>query len=232
MTCEDAVIVLQSRLEQRGLMSRILILYGTSDGHTAKIAHALADTLRSRGSVVRVSDAAREHPHPDAFDGVIVAAPVRGGRYPKTVQRWVRSHADAVNPKPTAFVSACLGVPLRSPAVDRALRAIVDTFLADTGWHPRVVKPVAGTLLYRHYNWFIRRVMKRIARKAGGDTDTSRDYEYTDWKELRAFAMGFGRVVSGNLGRRLGRQEILPGQDRRESAVSRQRDTRSVRRVA
>ena len=213
-------------------MSRILILYGTSDGHTAKIAHVLADTLRSCGSVVRVSDAAREHPHPGDFDGVIVAAPVRGGKYPKTVQRWVRSHADAVNPKPTAFVSACLGVLQRSPEVDRALRGIVDTFLADTGWRPTVVKPVAGALLYRHYNWFIRRVMKRIARKAGGDTDTSRDYEYTDWKELRAFAMGFGRVVSGELGRRLETQEILPGQLGPGSPGCRQRDPRSVRRVA
>ena len=213
-------------------MSRILILYGTSDGHTAKIAHVLADTLRSCGSVVHVSDAAREHPHPGGFDGVIVAAPVRGGKYPKTVQRWVRSHADAVNPKPTAFVSACLGVLQRSPAVDRALRAIIDTLLADTGWHPTVVKPVAGALLYRHYNWFIRRVMKRIAGKAGGDTDTSRDYEYTDWKELRAFARGFHRVVSGEFGRRLQRREILPGQDATDPQAAGSTDTRSVHRVA
>ena len=176
-------------------MSHILIVYGTTDGHTAKIAHVLADTLRSCGTLVRVSDAAREHPHPGDFDGVIVAAPVRGGKYPKAVQRWVRSHVDVLNPKPTAFVSACLGVLQRSPAVDRALRAIVDTFLADSGWHPRVVKPVAGALLYRHYNWFIRRVMKRIARKAGGDTDTSRDYVYTDWDDLGAFAIEFGRMV-------------------------------------
>jgi len=35
--------------------------------------------------------------------------------------------------------------------------------------------------------------MKQIARKAGGDTDTSRDYEYTDWAALRGFAEDFGR---------------------------------------
>jgi menaquinone-dependent protoporphyrinogen oxidase len=213
-------------------MSRILIVYGTTDGHTAKIAHVLADTLRSCGSVVRVCDVAREHPHPRDFDGVIVAAPVRGGKYPTTVRRWVRSHADAVNPKPTAFVSACLGVLQRSPAVDAALRAIVDTFLADTGWHPTVVKPVAGALLYRHYNWFIRRVMKRIARKAGGDTDTSRDYEYTDWNELRAFAMGFDRMVSGEPGLRFEKQELLPREDRGGSASRGQRGRARVRRVA
>jgi menaquinone-dependent protoporphyrinogen IX oxidase len=28
--------------------------------------------------------------------------------------------------------------------------------------------------------------MRRIARKAGADTDTSRDYEYTDWAAVDA----------------------------------------------
>jgi menaquinone-dependent protoporphyrinogen IX oxidase len=30
--------------------------------------------------------------------------------------------------------------------------------------------------------------MKRIAKKAGGPVDASRDYEFTDWKGLDRFA--------------------------------------------
>ncbi|MDZ7685538.1 MAG: hypothetical protein U5O39_11475 [Gammaproteobacteria bacterium] len=30
--------------------------------------------------------------------------------------------------------------------------------------------------------------MKRIAKQAGGDTDTSRDYEYTGWEQVERFA--------------------------------------------
>ena len=30
--------------------------------------------------------------------------------------------------------------------------------------------------------------MRRIAAKEGGDTDTSRDYEYTEWKAVEAVA--------------------------------------------
>jgi len=37
--------------------------------------------------------------------------------------------------------------------------------------------------------------MKRIAAKAGGDTDTSRDYEYTDWNALSRFTVQFVRLV-------------------------------------
>jgi hypothetical protein len=38
--------------------------------------------------------------------------------------------------------------------------------------------------------------MKRIVRKAGGDIDTRRDYEYTDWNDLRMFAEQFAQRVS------------------------------------
>ena len=52
---------------------------------------------------------------------------------------------------------------------------------------PAHVLPVAGALAYSQYNFIIRFVMKRIARKAGAPTDTSRDYEFTDWSTLDSF---------------------------------------------
>ncbi len=36
-------------------------------------------------------------------------------------------------------------------------------------------------------SWLIRFVMKRIARSEGASTDTSRDYEYTDWSAVARF---------------------------------------------
>ncbi len=38
--------------------------------------------------------------------------------------------------------------------------------------------------------------MKRIAAKAGGDTDTTRDYEYTDWSAVNKFALDFSKNLS------------------------------------
>jgi len=178
-------------------MSRILVLYGTTDGHTAKVARSLAETLRCQGAVVVVHDARSVDCTPDDYDGVIVAASVRGGRYQKAVWGWVRSHRAVLNTKPTAFVSVCLGVLQRDAKVDRTLETIRQRFLDETGWHPTVTKLVAGALLYRRYNFFLRWFMKRIVAKAGGDTDTTRDYEYTDWKDLRAFAEQFGHMVAG-----------------------------------
>ena len=178
-------------------MSRILVLYGTTDGHTAKIARAFADTLRTRGADVDLVHAGTSDPRPEEYEGVVVAASVHVGGYQRAVRRWVRAHARALAEKPTAFVSVCLGVLERNASTQRELKAIIDRFLARTGWRPTVTKVVAGALLYTQYNWITRWIMKRIVRKAGGDTDTGRDYEYTDWADLRSFAEEFRHRVAG-----------------------------------
>jgi menaquinone-dependent protoporphyrinogen oxidase len=49
--------------------------------------------------------------------------------------------------------------------------------------------------MYSKYNWFIRFVMKRIARRAGASTDTSRDHEFTDWVALDRFVNEFAALV-------------------------------------
>jgi menaquinone-dependent protoporphyrinogen oxidase len=71
------------------------------------------------------------------------------------------------------------------------VQRVTDQFFAETGWHPQYVKPVAGALLYTQYNVLIRFVMKHIAKASGGDTDTSRNYDYTDWPALDRFVEDF-----------------------------------------
>lgn len=47
---------------------------------------------------------------------------------------------------------------------------------------------IAGALMYSKYSLPLKWIMKRIARIAGEDTDTSKDYEYTDWKRVKRYA--------------------------------------------
>ena len=176
-------------------MARILIVYGTTEGHTAKVAAAISETLRRNGAEVDMRAADDPAPAPDGYDAVIVAASVHAGRYQRPVRRWARTHAEVLSHKPAAFVSVCLGVLQHDAKVQRDLQAIVEQFVASTGWRPSVVKFVAGALPYTKYGWIRRLVMKHIVAKAGGDTDTRRDYEYTDWNDLRHFADDFGQPL-------------------------------------
>jgi menaquinone-dependent protoporphyrinogen oxidase len=176
-------------------MARILVLYGTTDGQTARIAGSLAEAVHDAGVTADLVDASHANPDPDVYAGVIVAASVHAGGYQRSVDRWVRAHAAALATRPAAFVSVCLGVLQHDPKVDAELQRIRDRFFDATGWHPPTVHVVAGALPYTRYNWLKRWVMRRIVAKAGGDTDVSRDYEYTDWKDVRDFATCFAAAV-------------------------------------
>jgi menaquinone-dependent protoporphyrinogen oxidase len=179
-------------------MARFLIVYGTTHGHTAKVADAVAHTLRTAAHhVVTVATPDGLEPAPEPFDAVIVAASVVGGRFQKNVRRWVHAHAQALNARPSAFIQVCLGVLQRDAAVQAEVQAIRLRFLGEAHWRPLETRVIAGGLPYTQYNWITRWVMRRIAARAGGGTDTSRDYDYTDWTALRAFTVEFAaRVVT------------------------------------
>ena len=179
-------------------MTDFLILYGTTDGQTAKVARQLGNQLRSVGALTHVADAAEKpQPAPDIYRVVVVAASVHAGGYQKEVRQWVRRHAAVLAARPTVFVSVCLGVLQHDPKVDRELDAIMQRFFDETGWTPSVRKIVAGALPYTKYNFLKRFVMRRIVQKAHGDIDTTRDYEYTDWNDVAAFAKTLVNLLPG-----------------------------------
>jgi menaquinone-dependent protoporphyrinogen oxidase len=186
-------------------MKQILIAYGTTDGQTRKIAEVLAEDLRARRFSVDILDTAGTRPRlsPETYDAVIVAASVQIGAFQKSVVRWVRMHARALHRMPTAFLPVCLAILEKRPEAQQEIDNIVGRFFRRCGWRPTVTKPMAGALKYTQYPWLKKWMMKRIVAKAGGDTDTTRDYEYTDWNELRAFA--------GEFAARLAPREVLAG---------------------
>jgi menaquinone-dependent protoporphyrinogen oxidase len=132
---------------------------------------------------------------PESYDGVIVAASVHIGDYQRTVANWVRTHAQMLNLLPTAFLSVCLAVLEQGTKPRQEVLRIMRRFLERCGWRPTITKMVAGALPYTRYGWLKRLMMKRLVAKAGGDTDTTRDYEYTDWNDLRTFSRDFAELA-------------------------------------
>jgi menaquinone-dependent protoporphyrinogen oxidase len=148
-------------------MPRILVLYGTTDGHTAKIAHAVADTLGTEGCTVVLADAAKpgRRVTPEYYDAVIVAASVHMGRFQRSVRRWVTAHATVLNAIPTAFLPVCLAILQVSPLAHMDLEGMVRRFLEATNWHPARRQFVAGATPYTRYSFIKRWVIRRIVAK-------------------------------------------------------------------
>jgi menaquinone-dependent protoporphyrinogen oxidase len=185
-------------------MKPVAVLYGTREGHTAKIASSVADTLRARRIGVEVKNLAYGPVDPLRYAAVIVASPVHIGRHEPAVIQFVRDHRRDLAAIPVAFLSVLLaqaGVEMADLPAERRAQAsaevqqVLERFFTETGWRPERVKPVAGALLYSKYNFFIRMVMKWIAWRSGGSTDTSRDHIYTDWASLDRFTTEFAEAA-------------------------------------
>lgn len=174
---------------------KIGIFFVSKYGQTFKIAGFLARELRRLGSEVSLVELASPSDllvDLRRFDAVLVAAPMYAGRYGKLVARFVRMHIEELNRKwSTAFVSVCLTVAADTPSAYREAGVPLQAFLDETGWKPGRTASFAGALWYRKYNPFIRWVMKRISRKAGGPLDTSRNHELTRWEAVSSFAREF-----------------------------------------
>jgi len=180
-------------------MSSVLVVYATRDGQTRKIAERIATVLRVHRHVVELLDAAQSREVDlSRFDAVFIGSPVRAQGYLRPVVRFIRSHRTELERVPALFFSVGLAVLSKSGKGEAQTMEIVRRLVADTGWHPARVELIAGALPYTRYNFLVRFVMRRIARKEGGETDTSRDYEYTDWAAVDRCAVEFvEKVVKG-----------------------------------
>lgn len=180
-------------------MANILIAYATRRGQTEKIARRLADGLRSRGHAPELvnADPGNGFSESERIGAVLVCAPIIAGGYPRSVVRFVKAHRALLERVPSAFVSVALAIASRTTDGRADTLRVVEKFVKRTGWRPKRVELAAGALPYSKYNFILRLVMRQIAAREGGDVDTSRDYEYTDWGAVDRFASEFAAEALG-----------------------------------
>jgi menaquinone-dependent protoporphyrinogen oxidase len=173
-------------------MAKILVLYATMEGQTGRIAERMAAELRAAGHRVEVVEGREgaELPSLAAYDALIVGASVHYGHHPACFGRALRKQLDALSSRPSAFFSVSLSAD--GPGAKRAAAwRYVKKFLRGIGWQPAQTAAFGGALRYSLYRGWKRFLVRLFVRVAGGDTDTTRDYEYTDWRAVAEFAHAF-----------------------------------------
>ena len=171
-------------------MTRILILYGTTEGQTAKIAEFIAEVIRGHGDEVTAVDVREvQDTIPDGYQGLIVGASIHMGKHDKHVVEFVRKNRDLLERLPSAFFP----VSLAAHGDTEEAESYVERFEQETGWRPAKIALFGGALPYTHYGFVKRHMMRRIARDKPGHlgTDISRDYVYTEWDGVKRFAEDF-----------------------------------------
>src|SRR4051812_46086133 len=180
-------------------MADVLVLYASTHGHTAKIARRVEDALREARLEPEVQEAkAVSGVSPRDYRGVIVGASIHAGHHQREVVDWAKHHAVTLNGTRSAFFSVCLTAAEDDDESRAASREYIDDFVEETGWTPGTTTTFAGALQYREYDFFTRTLIRLMMKRGGHPTDTSQDYDYTDWDAVERFGHEFaGEVAAG-----------------------------------
>lgn len=178
---------------------RVLVVYHSVEGQAAKVAQRIVDRLRERGIDVDVQPASTA-PSPDGYVGVVVGDSIHAVHHSRKLTRYLQRYSASLNELPTALFQVSMTSANPDAEHTSTAHGLVDELLGKTGFEPDAVGLFAGALAYTKYGWLKRAVMRHISKKEGGETDTSRDWEYTDWDAVDRFAIAFAAQVAATQG--------------------------------
>ena len=169
----------------------VLIVYGTTEGQTRKIAEWTATRIRERGHQARLLDSAalESDLKLGSFQAFIIAASVHHEHHQDTITNFVFAHHELLNTKPSAFISVSLSAVLEGEKTEA--QKYVDRFVSVMGWQPRMTLLLGGALRFTEYDYFQEQIVKFIVMKRSGDASPERDHEFTDWNALADFVNRF-----------------------------------------
>lgn len=177
-------------------MPSACIASASLEGQSDKIADRIAQRMATHGiEITRLRLPHDSGADLSSFDGIVLGGSVHVGHHARSLADFVRANSEALGHRPTAFFSVSLSAAGSSPKQHADAQRLLEEFLYETRWSPTLARVFAGALRYSRYGPMKRWLMRRIAAKAGGDTDTSRDHEYTDWDSVDAFADEFGHLL-------------------------------------
>ena len=169
------------------LICEVPVLFTTTEGQTALIAIRLATILHEHGfdsQAIEIGEPDAAHLDWTRVRGALVGASIHRQRYQSAARAFVQAHVADLNRVPSAFFSVSLSAASKNRWEVEATEAIAKAFPAARKWTPDRIVSLAGRLAYREYGFCTRMVIRWIARKEGAPTDTSRDYELTNWEAV------------------------------------------------
>lgn len=173
-------------------MRRILVLYATREGQTEKVAHYISQHLEQGGAQVQFHNAAESSAQSldlASFDLLVFGASMHAGGLEKEIVQFINAHKQQITTRSRSFFLVLLSAATK----ERSLR---EQWLADAREKMAEqltvsfddTEMIAGALTYSKYPLPLKWLMRRIAKKAGEGTDIHRDYEYTDWGQVKRYA--------------------------------------------
>lgn len=177
---------------------KALILYSSRDGQTREIAARIAQTLAPQQLCDVIDLLEVQKVEWSQYDRVLIGASIRYGHFHPVLLKFVTQYKLELQQRVTGFFSVNL-TARKADKCTPATNAYTHKFLEQSPWQPDCCAVFAGALRYPRYRWFDRVMIQLIMRMTGGETDTSKEVEYTDWNKVAVFAQDFVQLPGKSL---------------------------------
>ena len=171
-------------------MSKFLIIYSSTDGHTKIICERIKNFLTNSNLVELLSLEDSKKVDLSNFEKIIIGASIRYGKHSKELYEFINLNKNILDQKKSAFFS--VNVVARKPEKNTAeTNPYINKFLKISKWKPNKISVFAGKVDYPNYNFFDKYIIKFIMFITKGPTDTSQSFEFTDWSKVDDFSKEF-----------------------------------------
>jgi len=176
-------------------MNRIAIVISTQNGHTRKIANTMAAQLRRRDVQIDVFNVELGNAPTGAelrgYDAIVIGSPVYLGDFSQALLDWTWDNHECLNSIPSSLFTVSLNAADPRPKARVTDDKVLRHFLVQTDFQPRFIASLAGALSFTQYSFFKKCVMQGMSAAVGGPTDTSKDFELTNWDDVAEFTQAF-----------------------------------------
>lgn len=138
---------------------KILIGYYTKSGTTARCAEMLRAQFHNHETTV--ANLAESAPAPDAFDAVLLGAPIRMGHMDKRFRAYVKANEGMLKGKRLGFFACCGAAELAREVMERDIPAsLIDVAISTEGFGGELNVKAQKGIFAKIMVWMMRRAIK------------------------------------------------------------------------
>ena len=168
-------------------MSKSLIIYSSTDGHTQKICDCILSIIKEKYNTKLIPIDMVNNETLEIYDLIIIGASIRYGKHKPEIYDFIEKNKHILKTKITAFFSVNV-VARKKNKNSVNNNPYIKKFLSLTSWRPNYLEVFAGRIVYSNYKFIDKIMILFIMWLTNGPTDTSKIHEFTDWEKIREFS--------------------------------------------
>ena len=167
-------------------MKKTAVIYSSTDGHTVKICEKIIEIIKHESIISLSSIEEADSLDLESFDFILVGASIRYGNHKANLFSFIKNNLESLNKKDTAFFNVN-AVARKEDKNTPATNPYLIKFLKKVAWKPTLLEVFAGKISYPKYHFFDKHMIRFIMWMSKGPTDSSKVFEFTDWKKVESF---------------------------------------------